>query len=69
MSGYQLSFPFVAGKDHDNPERGPVALFDHESTHLDLRASLNLEQLDALIAALQVQREQLRDWGEGFLIL
>jgi hypothetical protein len=62
----ELSFPFVVSTDD---VRGSVVQFDHESTNLNLCASLSLEQLDALISALQAQRKHLAGWEAELLIL
>jgi hypothetical protein len=63
---YSLNFPIAIVNDD---QRGSLVQIDHESTHLNLCASLTLEQLDALIGALQSQRVSLVDWENGFLVL
>ena len=63
---YELSFPFVVSACD---VRGSVVQFDHESTNLNLCASLSLEELDAFISALQAQRTHLAGWEAGLLIL
>jgi hypothetical protein len=63
---YELSLPFVPTPCD---VRGPCAYLDHESASLTLRAELSVEQLDALIVALQRQRELLGQWCDGLLVL
>ena len=63
---YSLNLPFVPTPCD---VRGPCASLDHDSASLTLRAELSVEQLDALIVALQRQRELLGQWRDGLLVL